>query len=388
MVINANFPDLSSPDLPVDLKRAINHETYHHFQTVCTGFAWRRADAVRRIVVARIGDGVWRRLMREVGVGVISDLLRILPGGTRRRIGAPLLERMIGMISAKNELADLSRRADPNDPSLAAAESPGLFANLDALEADLWAPRTGGLADGHLLEGGAVAHGVMVEAIARCGPGALAPENAEALDAEIADRARPLGPQYSTLLDVARLRCAGPASPFLLPAAALALHYELPAAAFLPLLDALRAPGPLGVMARSRELQARPLEIPAAGRALGSARAAAGWRRRRWPLQPWRRNTDGIHQIAFAELDTERADELTVLCDPAAFGEIPGGIVASVFRFNDRVQGVGGVSNAEAAVRIALAGIVLRAHTRRSRERKLEYDLMAQVQDMMNNTSV
>ena len=383
LVINTDIAEFVAAD--AELKRVVNHETYHHLQTICTGYGWWRSSRIKTIAVRHINEAERREKKDNIGVWRVIGFLNWLSPSVQRKIDADRLRNTLMMLIRANWTRRLALQTDPSDPSLAAAEFPGLFAALDELRQELWRPHADGLADGHVIEGAAVAHDVLLTALTIDGPEALFPANAAELDRRIENQANPLGPEYTGLLAAARTRCNGPASLFLLPAAALALHYERPGAAFLPMIDRLRAGPPDAVAATARSLAAALPALPDAGNVLGTARQAAE-REHSGRRFPWQRRRSEIHDQAFAALGSGVHDELTVLSDVAVFGELEGTIIGCAMRFNDRVVGIGGVHTTETAVRLLGASIVLRAQTRRSVERDLEQAMVDWAQNVLNRS--
>lgn len=383
LLVNANIAAVIEAD--ATMKRAINHESYHHLQAICTGYGWKRSQRIRSIVVGHINASERQERKDNGGLWRAIRFLGWLPARIQRAIDVPRINETLMAAIQSNWRARLAHQTDPNDPSLAAAEYPGLFADLEGVRDDLWRTGTAGLSAGHVMEGSAVAHDVLLTALTLDGPGVLQPSNGEVLDQRIEAEAAPLGPEYSHLLAVARTHCGHPVAPWLLPSAALALQYERPGEAFLPLLDRQRASPPENALDVARAIAAELPAIPEAGEALGTARRFAG-RERRWSFLPWRRREVDLHKQALEALAAGPVDELSVLTDLQAFGRLEGRIISCAIRCNDHVVGIEGLSPSEAAVRVMGANLALRAQTRRGAERGLEAELVAWAQKVLNRS--
>ncbi|WP_431283843.1 hypothetical protein ACQW02_03240 [Humitalea sp. 24SJ18S-53] len=346
-----------------ELIEAINHETYHHLQTVCSGYGLTRAEAIRRAVIDRVNAAAWRDLRDNPVWLAVRTLLGWAPGFLRRRVDIGRLERVVDVALTNNRAIARASRDTGGDPSLAAAVLPGLFAALDGIRAEMWLPREGGLADGHVVEGAAVAFTAAVTAASLEGPEVLL--DGARLEAHFVAANALLDADYSALLTAAQTRFDGPVAPWLLPATALAMRYEHPGAAVLPLLDRLRAEPAADALAAAQALAEELTGLPGAGDWLGTARDVH-----------LRGETGGeVHDAALAALDETGLDEVTVLADPMGFGALPAPLLSSVIRFNDRVGAIG-LNAAEAAVRVAMANLALRAQTRRRFDREAN-DAMA-----------
>ncbi len=356
-----------------ELIEAVNHETYHHLQTICTGFGLTRAEAIRATVIERVNKAGWQDIRDNPGWLAAQAVLSWAPGFVRRRFDFARLERLVQAMLTHNRRLAVAGRAAADDPSLAAAVLPGLFAALDGIRADLWAPRAGGLADGHVVEGAAVAFTAAVTAAALEGPEVLLAEDGAVLQAHIAAALDPLGEDYTALLAAAQARSVVPVAPWLLPAAALAMRYAHPGAAMLPLLDRLRAAPAADALAAAQALAGALPALPDAGRCLGTAREV--WMRGETAAQ--------VHDQPLAALEEAGLDEVAVLSDPLAFGTLPGPLLTSVIRFNDRVGAIG-LEAGEAAARVACANLALRAQTRRRFERESDQAMARWAQGVLH----
>lgn len=382
LAINATLADFMVAD--AEMKRTVNHETYHRLQAVSTGYGWRRAYRIFTITMRHLNAAGAAEWKDNGGFYRLIGLLERLPARWQEKIGVPRYVNALQMLMTRNQLGRLERQRDPADPSAAAAEFPGLFAELDQLTTELWRREHGTLADGHVIEGAPVLHEVLLAAVTRGGSPALTREHGEALDAAAIRVAAPLGDDYATLVRDARRQLGSPVALRALPATALALRYERPGAAFPALVAALPDEDDPEVRAAAARMAAALPAIAGAGTILGTARDVAAAERRRWRW-PWRR----LHTAPFERIPAEFAagshDELGVLTDVAAFGDLPSTVFGCTARFNDRVVGLPHQQPAQMMVANMQAGAALRALTKGGLARDLKQEIVARAQVILHN---
>lgn len=344
MVVNVDRNTLTAASRRLDdpdegslkLFAAINHEMYHYFQVIATGYHFLHVSQMGRIIFAIAAAGPirrWRKRLEHGGMRVAKRLVG------RSELG----ERMLGwttVIQEHNELLRLEANAPQDDPSLAVARAPRLFRALEAHNARLRAANAEGLSALDLIEGSALVYQY-----------ALTYAGTPWREQMAAD-----WPQwdetYRRAYGIAQERCGPRAADVLLPAVALALRYENPPEAFGVFLDELADAPPGDEIAAARVLAERPPRIRAAGRHLGTA---CDVRRR----QRFRRRRYRAYDAVLGEL-RQRAwgvDEIDLLAAPQAAGGVPVfpfGVVAS----DGPVPGPGG--GAEVLARMLVASIVLK----------------------------
>ena len=305
-------------------------------------------------MIAHFEKAVWRDLKDHADWHIALKLMEWMPGFERRLLDLPQMERLANMILKVNRRAKLNERAPADDPSRAAAALPGLFAALDEVREAMWRSRDGGLADGHVVEGAAVAFTAAVTAAAIEGQDVLLADGGAVLEARFLSAAESLDDDYRALFAAAKAREPRPFAPWLLQAVALAMRYERPGAAVLPLLDRLRAHPTAAALEVARALGVALPALPGAGERLGTGRE----------VRPRIKRASQVHGKPLGALDGDGPDEIAALCDPVAFATLDGALLSTTLRFNDRVLGPG-QEPADAAVRVAFANLALRAQSRR-----------------------
>jgi hypothetical protein len=344
MIVNITHGELSAAAgqlaAPHDGKRevfaAINHETYHFFQVIGTGYCFAHMDEMRRLVRRIVRQDRLRELRhapRRLGMRAANRLVGRTEAG----------ERMLGWLTVGRELEVLRqlRAAAPmNDPSLATARAPQLLASLDDHGARLRVPGRDGLCVLDLIECGAF---VYQYSLTYAGNEWRARLSAAWPDFE---------ETYRRAYEVAEERCGARALDILLLALAPTLCYEHPVAAYGEVLSRVAQAAPGQELAAARVLARHPFEVPTAGRYLGTA--ADVWARRRvgsghievydGVLRQLRRRAWGV-------------DELDLLADPQAAAKVPSfplGLVTA----DGRVVGLR--DDARLSARLRLGKIVLK----------------------------
>jgi hypothetical protein len=256
-------------------------------------------------------------------------------------------------------LADVAERAPPNDHSLAGADVPELFEDLESIERGFKSAATSGISAWHIVEGTASVAQILAETSASTA--------GERDDAIIRGLTR-LDSGYSIAYAICRSHFGQRAAKLFLPAAALALRYERPGEAILPLsalLGAAAAPGEETYVARF--VGDKLPNLSAAGKRLGTA--VDVWSRERSRF--WKRR----HTFYRPQLDYlarfNLFDEISVLCEQ--FDGIPDELIHVIIRTKDNVGGAGPLVEAGVAlVRLQLATIQLRLDGRPRWERNIQ----------------
>lgn len=289
------------------LSETIDHEMCHYFQTFCTGYLYRQYNHIRELYLSSL---------KSYALGVLRgpDFRRFAAGRLRRaaRFWMPPPEQarrdtIDGFRRQLEMIARFERRsAESGERTISGASMPGLHAAIEAVRAESLRKGNNGLSPQDVYEGAAFVMSIVTE------------HGAQAEDDLRSRLSNPENP-YERLMDVSqRLAPQRPVCSALLMAAALALRYDHPGEAYLPLLTALLAESPGHERARAK-MMARSLPvIPEAGPVLGTGRAVSRtvWRKREDPTDyaaPMRKLSDGTWPI----------DELDLLTDPHALGAIP-----------------------------------------------------------------
>jgi hypothetical protein len=371
IAINATKEKYLAGDL--ELRNAVEHELYHHLQAVCSGYGWRRSARIREIVMRHVNAAAKRDWKANKSWYRAIKFLGWLPKSfdPEGRLTA-VCEFYINA----NRAAALSQ-SDPTDPSLAATEYPGLFHELEALRSELWTVSADGLADGHIIEGAAIANAVLLDAVTTEGPNALSVDRAEALDKAILQLAEPLGAEYSSLCNFSRKWLSGPSSLRLLPAAALSLRYERPACAFPKLVSEFPHASYKVICDHAAGLAGQLPRIAGAGAILGTARELINAEKKQWRL-PWKKPLDIIQ---FSD-EAPPSWELGFLTDASYVRSTPLNSFACVVRFNDSVEVDSSQDLAFTLASLPFASVALRAQTRGAIVNDLDARMRAWIMDV------
>jgi tetratricopeptide (TPR) repeat protein len=256
-------------------------------------------------------------------------------------------ERMLGHLTTIHELNELRRlqaATTTEDPSLVAAKAPKLFAALEEHVAGLRAPAGEGLCVLDLIECGAL---VYQYALTYAG-------------SAWRDRLTAEWPYfdetYRRAYEVAERRCGARALDVLLPALALALRYEQPVGAYGEVLTQVGRAAPGEELATARNLARHPLDVPTAGRHIGTAADVRARRR----LGAGREKVyDGV--LREMQRRAWGVDELDLLVNPQAATNVPSfplGFLTS----DGEIVGLSG-ANDRLNARLRLARIVLQTES-------------------------
>ena len=270
---------------------------------------------------------------------------------------------------SRRMLADVARRAPPNDYTLAGADVPELFEELESMEREFKSAAISGISAWHIVEGAASVAQILAETSVRTA--------GERDDAIIQGLTR-LDGGYTIAYAICRRHFGQRAAELFLPAAALALRYERPGEAILPLsalIAAAAAPGQETYVARFVGNQLPNLS--AAGKRLGTA--VDVWSQPRFRF--WKRR----HTFYQPQLDYlarfNLFDEISVLCEQ--FDGLPDELVHVIIRTKDEIGGAGPLVDAQVVlIRLQLATIQLRLDSRPRWERNIQ----AQIDEFARET--
>jgi tetratricopeptide (TPR) repeat protein len=344
LIVNVTQRELSvaagrpADDGSMEVFAAINHETFHYFQVIGTGYCYAHMARMRRLVEDILRQDRLRERRaapRRFGMRVADRLVG------RSELG----ERTLGHLALLDELNDLSRlqaAATTEDPSLVAAKAPALLAALEEHAARLRAPAGEGLCVLDLIECGALVYQY-----------ALTYAGSDWRERLTADWPH-FDETYRRAYEVAERHCGARALDVLLPALALALRYEQPAGAYGEVLTHVARAAPGAELAAARDLARHPLEVPAAGRHLGTAADVRGRRR-------FGAGRDKVYDGVLREVQrrTWGVDELDLLANPQAANNVPSFPLGLLTSDGEIV----GLSGADLNARVRLARIILKTES-------------------------
>jgi hypothetical protein len=346
------------PSRRSEISSDIRHETYHLLQTVCTGYCFVRAQKIKEKTL----EHAWRSVQRDFRANRWSYLELMAYHLLPRSIGDQFIDVPRVKIF-RRMLADVAERAPSNDYSLAGADVPELFEELESIEREFKNAAKSGISAWHIVEGTASVAQILAETASR---------TAEERDDAIIRGLKRLDIGYSVAYAICRSHFGQRAGELFLPAAALALRYEKPGEAILPLsalLDAGAAPGEETYFARF--VGDKLPDLSAAGKRLGTA--VNVWSRARFRF--WkRRHTFYRPQLDYLARRLKLFDEISVLCEQ--FDDLPDELIHVIVRTKDNIGGVGPRVDAEVARgRLQLAAIQLRLDGRPRWERNIQTEI-------------
>jgi tetratricopeptide (TPR) repeat protein len=337
----ANFSCGTPKENDAKLILAINHETYHYFQTIATGYQYQFAAEMLRMIVKEAKRERYRQWWRSWSASWLEKTFRFFkwkgnhqgdyaramilfhdvvgklhPKRKVKKGDIELVRKgMMGWMALEaeaNQAAQWERdalerenRGHPGDLRLMRAQRPSLAQNLDKLWAGVNARNDDGLSAMDLIEGSALIY----EHALTHGRNGLEDRLRSVWDAH--------DDTYRKAYDVAQKTCGARALDVILPAVALALRYSNPPNAYPVFVAALNSSSPGTEMSEARVLVDRPPRIPSAGRYLGTALDVR--KRRRTRRSHYRIFDDVLDRVA------ERAwgvDEIDLLANPCAAGKV------------------------------------------------------------------
>jgi hypothetical protein len=251
---SADTPEVTDPRLT----EVFWHEAHHCFQTYTTGYLYEQC-----LRVVEVLGKEYKPFGRHSLPVLLPQLMDSLLGAVSRVATFPLSQTARDMLAdarsvriRSRHIERLSRRsAEEGQPSMIGATNPGLHPAIDAVKAPSLVRGDDGLSAHDVMEGAAFVYGRTIVSA-----------HAELVDPGL----DPDGP-YQRLV-MASMAEVGPCPPMrMLAASALALRYEHPGDAFLPVLRALSVSQDAHEIARARRLAEEHPAIPGAGRYLGTA---------------------------------------------------------------------------------------------------------------------
>lgn len=257
-----NYAKDSPTPEDIELYSTINHETYHYFQTLGTGYQYLYVselwDALVAAGDAEVRRNFFKRWKDRITVGAIKVF-----GLFRFRVWLQTTEvrRLTGFHALLRNYQEISQkeRAAKEDLSTLAADSPALARRFDELWARVTARGSDNLAAIDVIEGSAIVFQHLLT------------HGREGLEERLAKAWDDAGTTYRRAFDVAQEICGARALDIMLPASGLALRYSDPARAYPVVLRALASSQPGAEIAMARELASHPPNIGGGIRYLGTA---------------------------------------------------------------------------------------------------------------------
>ncbi|HXN89516.1 MAG TPA: tetratricopeptide repeat protein [Methylocella sp.] len=319
----------------LELILAINHETYHYFQTIATGYQYQYVSEMWRTAVKegkRQTYRQWRRRWSDWWLQKAFPIFKwrsdnkgdyaramILFRGVAKKLDPAhkskkedieLIKKNIMGIAAvagKSFQANqwvrdaLEREKDgrPRDVSVVGAQMPSLAQSFKKLWDGVNTPNSDGLSAMDLIEGSAIIY----EYALTYGRNGLADRLPSVWEAH--------GDTYRKAYEVAQKECGARALDIILPAVALALRYSNPPNAYQVFLKTLKSLSQGSEVSEARALADRPPRIPSAGRYLGTALDV--WKRQRYWWSRYRIYDDVLNSL---EKRAWGVDEIDLLAEP------------------------------------------------------------------------
>ena len=296
----------------------INHETYHYFQTLATGFQYSYAADVWRLIVDEAKTNqrqqeIEQAQNQEEEESIASQLRESLRKEFQLKNLAEAEESTAFEAKRYTGFQRLVERAhkarawedSANDFSLLAAETPSLAHGFGQLWQRIRAPGAAGLSAEDVIEGSAIVFQHLLT------------DGREGLETRLASVWGEAGETYRKAFDVAEEICGARALDIILPATALALRYASPPEAYVVFLEKLKACEPGQEISAARALASTRLPIEVAGEYLGTALDARRNRSAsddRYPV--YDDVLDKLEQHAWG------FDEIELLSDPAPAQQI------------------------------------------------------------------
>jgi tetratricopeptide (TPR) repeat protein len=262
MQSGVNYAQRSPTPEDIELYSTINHETYHYFQTLGTGYQylfvseiWDALVAARNARVRRDAFTQWKGRITTAAIKVFALFrfgVRLQTSDVQRLTGLHALIRNHQEISEKEKAAK-------GDLSILAADDPALARRLDQSWARVTARGPDDLATIDVIEGSAIVFQHLLT------------HGREGLEERLAKAWDETGTTYRRAFEVAQEICGARALDLLLPAAALALRYSDPARAYPVLLRQLASSEPGAEISAARELAGHAPSIGGGVRYLGTA---------------------------------------------------------------------------------------------------------------------
>jgi tetratricopeptide (TPR) repeat protein len=249
-----------TPD-DIELYSTINHETYHYFQTLSSGYQYRYASEMWRLIVEEGNAEVlherfkrWKEWIKIKGIQLYARVKSV-------KMSTMDVKRLIGFeaLAEEHQKALEWEGAAHGDFSLLSANSPSLARGFDHLWTQMTAANAHGLATIDLIEGSAIIFQHLLT------------HGREGLEDRLAEAWEATGETYRRSFEAAQAICGPRALDIVLPAAAIALRYEKPTEAYSEFLTRLNATAPGTEISEARAIASNPPRIPPAGEYLGTA---------------------------------------------------------------------------------------------------------------------
>jgi hypothetical protein len=297
------------------LIEAFAHETCHYFQTFCTGYLYRQYIRIRNIYASELDSRTksaltWPEIRRYAARPLRRAARFWIPSSTRAWLTT--------MDALGRGLEDYKwfeeRSAEYGEHTIAGVSMPGLHAAVESARAESQRRGNSGLSPQDVFEGAAFVMGKLTT-------------RGDQIEDDIRQHLNDAESPYERLMRISqRYAAQRPVCSPLLMAAALALRYDHPGEAYVPLLETLLSSPPDEERARAKMLAGSLPAIPAAGAVLGT-----GWEARKTLSKkgkdrtlyalPMRKIADGIWPV----------DELDLLTDPNAIESVPlGGLTFGI----------------------------------------------------------
>jgi hypothetical protein len=267
----------------IALFSTINHETYHYFQTLATGFQYSYASEVWRLIVDE-ANALQRQ--REIQQATNQEEEKAVESQLREsarkalqpkaETEAILFKALLANLEESSALeakrwtgfqamlqrvqkARSSEDSAQGDFSLLAAELPSLAEGFGQLWEKIKAPGVRGLSAVDLIEGSAIVFQHLLT------------HGRVGLETRLASAWDEAGETYRKAFDTAQEICGARALDIILPATALALRYASPPEAYVVFLEKLKACEPGTEISAARALASTPSQIEVAGEYMGTA---------------------------------------------------------------------------------------------------------------------
>lgn len=267
----------------IALFSTINHETYHYFQTLATGFQYSYASEVWRLIVEEANV---QQRQREIEQANNQEKEKTLESELKEfakkeltptdETDATLFEALLTNFEVSSarearrytgfesllQQAQQARSWEDSiqgDFSLLKAQLPSLAKGFSLLWEKIRAPGARGLSAEDLIEGSAIVFQHLLTF------------GREGLETHLANAWDDVPETYRRALDIAQDICGVRALDIILPATALALRYANPPEAYVAFLEKLNACDPGNEIAAARALASTRAEINGAGDYLGTA---------------------------------------------------------------------------------------------------------------------
>jgi hypothetical protein len=244
-----NYASQTATREDIALFSTINHETYHYFQTLATGFQYSYASEVWRLIVEE-ANALQRQ--REIRLATNQEEEKAVASQLRESVRKELQSKdeteavfFKALLTNLEEASALEAKrytgfqrllqqaqkagswedSTQGDFSLLAAELPSLAKGFGQLWEKIRAPGVAGLSAEDLIEGSAIVFQHLLT------------HGREGLETRLANTWDEAGETYRKAFDIAREICGARALDIILPATALALRYASPPEAYVVFLE-------------------------------------------------------------------------------------------------------------------------------------------------------